>query len=165
MQGNRNCKIFCFSLAWPSWSRLLAFWGLGKGSQDEGFEKTQISVKMKPYNPTSLHFILKSIKEILVIDDISLKFILLTISFIVVGFCRVCMEGVGFLYGFTPICRVLILFNKPTKNVKTLQTGVKPYTLYGVFLQNPTNPTGCENSRKPHYQRVFANHHLANVGM
>lgn len=165
MQGNRNCKIFCFSLAWPSWSRLLAFGGLGKGSQDERFEKTQISVKMKPYNPTSLHFIFKIIKEILVSNDIILKFILLTIFIIVVWFCRVCMVCVWFLYGFTPFCRVLILFNKPTKNVKTLQTGVKPYTLYGVFLQNPTNPTGCENSRKSHYQRVFANHHLANVGM
>ena len=156
------CKKFCLMWARPWWSRLLAFQNGWKGGE---LNKTQISVKMKPYNPTSLHFILKVKKEILGLNDMLLKYTLLTISIIVVWFCRVCMVCVGFLYGFTPICRVLILFNKPRINVKTLQIGVKPYTLYGAFLQNPTNPTGCENSRSPHHQRVFANLHLANVGL
>ena len=129
------------------------------------FVKNEISVKMKPYNPTSLQFIFKTIKEILVDYYISLKFILLSIYIIVVWFCRVCMVCVGFLYGFTPICRVFKLFNNPSKNVKTLQTRAKPYTLYGAFLQNPTNPTGCEYSRKPHQQRVFENHQHPDVGM
>jgi hypothetical protein len=122
----RECKNV--SITRGAATQVAPFYGYGMVGVGY-FAKNKISVKMKPYNPTSLHFILKSIKEILVIDDISLKFILLTISIIVVGFCRVCMESVGFLYGFTPICRVLILFNKPTKNVKTLQTGAKPYTL------------------------------------
>ena len=79
------------------------FGGVGVGD----FIKNEISVKIKPNNPTTQHLRYKIIKEMIGLYDMLLKFILLTIPLSFVRFCWVCWESVGKVLGFAPFCWVL----------------------------------------------------------
>ncbi len=152
-----------------------AFFGVRRQTGRGEFQKTQISAKMKPNNPTTQHFDEKNMEEGLCFKSILLKFKHLLNDVRFVGFVGKCWVCVGFMLGFAPFCWVLNVKFEIWQNVKMCkcwvskcETQQKP-TCFGVFPNkpngNPTLPTGVKNVEKPHHHYVLTIFTNFNVGL